>query len=271
MADPVNPSSYGDTYTNPSQDQTIKVTSLPDANPQRALSPDAAAALYPNLPSGQANKDIRMLHPAAYLPPAGPYINPASESVTLASWETCCLTCFQPLASHDPPLERNDGQFPCPNECALAAPIQAAGAVHAAHPGQPCPRLYLTRRGAARRRIYRVGNPWLAGLQMYPSEPEWAVLTANGYIEPLSTYANRYAPAFTQKAWAYREPDAPMPLQIAYKHERQGTAPIPTVSMGGNPNKRRRHDNWNGQTHNRPYGYQAGPTPYPMEGIRPIT
>jgi hypothetical protein len=44
-------------------------------------------------------------------------------------------------------------------------------------------------------------DPWPADMQVYPSEPEWMILKANGYVNSTNTrYDAGYDPPFTQKA-----------------------------------------------------------------------
>jgi hypothetical protein len=44
-------------------------------------------------------------------------------------------------------------------------------------------------------------DPWPADMQVYPSEPEWLILKANGYVNSTNTrYDAGYDPPFTQKA-----------------------------------------------------------------------
>lgn len=196
-----------------------------DSNPQRALTPMTATQYYPAHPE-QLKMNISMLHPVAYMPPSGPYLN-AHNLATELGGDKYCRTCLEPIAFHDPPLEGHTAAFPCTQGCGLQRPFVSFGVAHPVHTGQPCPQIYISMQLAKRRWHYnsnRIG--WYAASQCYPSENEWTILQTNGYIEQDSVYNNAQQPAFTAKAWSLRSADTHVckPIQ-GYKHQPTSIAP----------------------------------------------
>ncbi|RMZ71498.1 hypothetical protein GMOD_00006618 [Pyrenophora seminiperda CCB06] len=185
-----------------------------DHNTQRALTVTTVVQHYPVFPDEFQFNQI-MLHPVAYLPPLGMYWN-ANNPATEFGGDKYCRTCLEPLIYHDPPITDNGAAFPCTQRCGLAAHMP-----HPDHRGQPCPKIYISMRLAKRRwRFNNNKQGWYAESQCYPSENEWTVLRANGYIEQGSVYNSAKQPVFTAKAWNLRSTGTSTCTQIEeYKHK----------------------------------------------------
>ena len=119
-----------------------------NSNPQRALTPTMAIQYYPAHPT-TITMNISMLHPVAYLPPSGVYLNASHPAIELGG-DKYCRTCLEPLALHDPSIQEKGIVFPCPHKCGLEAMLLASGCSHSDHTGHPCPQLYIGMRLAKR-------------------------------------------------------------------------------------------------------------------------
>ncbi|CAO2649063.1 Nn.00g100120.m01.CDS01 [Neocucurbitaria sp. VM-36] len=189
------PNSPYTTSTTSTNQRRFNIFPSSDAFAARRISDAQIFDFYPVVPP-ELSQDKSMLHPAAYLPPRGTYFNYSSPTCITPEHvgKGRCRNCFRLLQDHQPPIANQLG-FQCPDPCAFATVLN-----HPAHPGQPCPQAYITARAAGRRWGYDARDPWYP-IQMFPSEIEWKILQANGYITPNSEYRMDRTPVFTEKCW----------------------------------------------------------------------
>jgi hypothetical protein len=107
-------------------------------------------------------------------------------------------------------------------------------------------------------------DPWPADMQVYPSEPEWLILKANGYVHSTTKYDAGYDPPFTRKALSLDD-RGPGPASIGgtYKYIQSDLerAYIHGANQHRLQNSRPRH----GTQDNPGQSYR---TPTPHQGMR---
>ncbi|KAF1846959.1 uncharacterized protein K460DRAFT_278749, partial [Cucurbitaria berberidis CBS 394.84] len=190
---------YNPVFNNNSHMNRPKIIPAHDAWPNRRLSDEQAPQFYPVTLPDQA-KDEPMLHPGTYLPPMGTFFNWNDRACVTPEGvgSFSCRVCFRLLRDHTPPVAKQVG-FQCPRPCAFTSVLD-----HTPHPGTPCPQVWITSRSAQRKWNYNPRSGWYPGLQVYPSEKEWKILKANGYIGENGRYDPTMIPAFTDKIWQFR-------------------------------------------------------------------
>jgi hypothetical protein len=106
-------------------------------------------------------------------------------------------------------------------------------------------------------------DPWPADMQVYPSEPEWLILKANGYVNSTNTrYDAGYDPPFTQKALSLdTRGSGPASIGGTYKYIQsdQERGYIHAANQHRLQNPRPRHGTQDnpGQSYRTPTSYQG--------------